>query len=127
MLEVNLPVAVSELTDAFNAYEQALQANDIPALNDLFWDSALALRYGARENELQYSHADIAAFRIKRGAVNQSRTLTNTRITTFGPDFGVANTEYIVAGTGKVGRQSQTWMRTERGWKIVSAHVSFGQ
>jgi Protein of unknown function (DUF3225) len=127
MRDVDLPDAVSELTDAFNAYERALQANDIPALNDFFWDSPLTLRYGTRESELQYSHADIAAFRIKRGAVNQPRTLTNTRITTFGRDFGVANTEYIAAGTGKVGRQSQTWMRTEQGWKIVTAHVSFGQ
>lgn len=127
MRDVNLTDAVSELTGAFNAYERALQDNDIAALNDLFWDSPFTLRYGARENELQYSHADIAAFRIKRGAVNQSRTLTNTRITTFGRDFGVANTEYIAAGTNKVGRQSQTWMRTEQGWKIVSAHVSFGQ
>jgi hypothetical protein len=26
----------------------------------------------------------------------------------------------------KIGRQSQTWMRTDSGWKIVGAHVSYG-
>jgi hypothetical protein len=29
-------------------------------------------------------------------------------------------------GSDKVGRQSQTWMRTAEGWTITSAHVSFG-
>jgi hypothetical protein len=48
------------------------------------------------------------------------------RITTFGHDFGIANVEFIPAGRNTVGRQSQTWVRTDQGWKIVSAHVSFG-
>jgi hypothetical protein len=25
---------------------------------------------------------------------------------------------------GKIGRQSQTWLRTAEGWRIVAAHVS---
>ncbi len=57
--------------------------------------------------------------------VDQRRTLRNTRITTFGSDFGVADTEYIPHGSDKIGRQSQTWVRTDEGWKIASAHVSF--
>jgi hypothetical protein len=39
--------------------------------------------------------------------------------------MGVANVEYVPRGSDRVGRQSQTWMRTPDGWKIVSAHVSF--
>ena len=127
MLEINRPDAVQELTEAFNAYEQALTTNDIARVNELFWDSTLTMRYGIREGEHHYSHAAIAEFRIKRGAVNQPRTLQNLRITTFGRDFGVANTEFIAPSSGRIGRQSQTWMRTDRGWKIVSAHVSIGQ
>jgi hypothetical protein len=124
--QVNDPEALAELTAAFAAYERALVGKDIAALNRIFWDSALTLRYGTRAHELLYSHAEIAEFRQKRGAVDQRRTLRNTRIVTFGSDFGVANTEYIPAGSDKVGRQSQTWMRTADGWKIVCAHVSFG-
>ena len=123
MVEVNLPDVIGELSAAFEAYERALQANDIEGLNELFWDSPLTLRYGVKE--LLYSHADIARFRRERGPIDQRRSLRNTRITTFGRDFGVANTEYLPSGSDRIGRQTQTWVRTDRGWKIVSAHVSF--
>jgi hypothetical protein len=126
MLEVDIPEVLSELVATFEAYETALVTNDIETLNNLFWDSPATLRYGTREVERQYGHAEIAAFRLKRGAVNQPRILRNQRITTFGRDFGIANTEYLMPGSDKLGRQSQTWVRTESGWKIVSAHVSFG-
>jgi hypothetical protein len=123
MVEVNIPGVLAELTAAFEDYEHALQANDIEALNALFWESGDTLRYGVKE--LLYSHAEIASFRRARGAVDQRRRLRNTRVTTFGRDFGVANTEYIPFGSDRIGRQSQTWVRTDQGWKIVSAHVSF--
>ncbi len=123
MLEVDNPDALAELAAAFEAYERALQDNDITALNALFRASPLTLRYGPKE--LLYSHAEIAQFRLSRGAIDQRRSLRNTRLTTFGRDFGVANTEYTPIGTDRIGRQSQTWVRTEDGWKIVCAHVSF--
>jgi 1-carboxybiuret hydrolase subunit AtzH-like protein len=123
MVEVNIPEVLAELTRAFEAYERALLENDIEGLNALFWASPHTLRYGVKE--LLYSHADIARFRRERGAVDQRRSLRNTRITTFGRDFGVANTEYIPFGADRVGCQSQTWVRTDEGRKIVSAHVSF--
>ena len=126
MLEVDLPDVLAELTAAFDRYERALIGNDIAALNELFWESPQTLRYGARASELLYGHAEIAAFRIRRGPIDQRRTLRNRRITTFGRDFGAANVEFVPAGSDAVGRQSQTWVRTEQGWKIVSAHVSFG-
>ncbi len=127
MLEVDLPDVKAELVEAFAAYELALTTNDIAKLNALFWESDLTVRYGVREHERQYSHAEIARFRLQRGAVNRPRVLKNQRITTFGRDMGITNTEYLVAGSEKVGRQSQTWVRTDEGWRIVSAHVSVGQ
>ena len=54
----------------------------------------------------------------------RSRTLKNTVITTFGRDLAVANTESDRPGTDVTGRQSQTWVRMQDGWRIVSAHVS---
>jgi hypothetical protein len=126
MLEIDIPEVLAELVAAFEDYERALVDNDIAGLNALFWDNPLTLRYGTRVSEIQYGHEEIAAFRIRRGAVDQRRLLRNSRITTFGRDFGVANTEFIPAGSEKIGRQSQTWMRTTNGWKIVSAHVSYG-
>jgi hypothetical protein len=123
MLEVDIPDVLEELRQAFESYERALVDNDIEGLNALFWDSELTLRYGVRE--LLYSHAEIARFRRERGPVDQRRTLRNTRLTTFGRDFGVANTEYVPHAGRGIGRQSQTWLRTAQGWKIVAAHVSF--
>jgi Protein of unknown function (DUF3225) len=48
----------------------------------------------------------------------------NTVITTYGTEFATANTEFQREGSAKSGRQSQTWMRTPEGWRVVSAHVS---
>lgn len=123
MLDVNRPEALEELTEAFEAYERALFENDIEGLNDLFWADPLTVRYGVRE--LLYGHEAIAMFRRDRGHIDQRRTRRNIRITTFGRNFGTTNTEYVPEGSERVGRQSQTWVRTERGWKIVCAHVSF--
>lgn len=126
MLELDIPDVLAELTATFEAYETALVTNDIATLNSLFWDNPATVRFGTRDAERQYGHAEITAFRVRRGAVNAERTLQNQRITTFGRDFGVTNTEYRTPGSDRIGRQSQTWMRTAGGWKIVSAHVSYG-
>ncbi|NJR66846.1 MAG: oxalurate catabolism protein HpxZ [Leptolyngbyaceae cyanobacterium CRU_2_3] len=120
-MEINIPDVVAEVTIAFKRYEAALVSNDITVLNELFWNSTQTIRYGATEN--LYGHEAIATFRSARSAQGLDRTLANTVITTYGRDFATANTEF--QRPGKLGRQSQTWMRTSEGWRVVSAHVSF--
>jgi hypothetical protein len=83
MLEIDIPEVLAELTATFEAYEAALVSNDIETLNSLFWDSPATVRFGTRDAERQYGHAEIAAFRIRRGKVAAERTLRNQRITTF--------------------------------------------
>ncbi len=122
-MEINLPEVVAEVTAAFERYEAALVANDVAVLNELFWDSPLTLRYGVAEN--LYGHAEIAAFRGRPRPASLDRTLPRTVITSYGRDFATANTEFVRRATGRRGRQSQTWMRTEDGWRVVAAHVSF--
>jgi hypothetical protein len=46
-------------------------------------------------------------------------------ITTFGRDVATAHTEFRRDESGRGGRQSQTWVRTPEGWRVVSAHVSY--
>ena len=46
-------------------------------------------------------------------------------ITTFGTDLATAYTEFVPEGSDAVGRQSQTWIRTDAGWRVASAHVSW--
>jgi len=118
---------VAELTAAFEAYEKALVGNDIAGLNAMFWDNPRTVRFGTSDAERLYGHDAIAKFRISRGPIDQTRSLRNLRVTTYGRDFGTANVEFIPAGSDRVGRQTQTWLRTDMGWKIVSAHVSFGR
>jgi hypothetical protein len=123
MLEINIPEVVAEVEKAFARYERALVSNDIAELDALFWKSPHTLRYGATEN--LYGYDEIAAFRARRPAVNLARDLTRTVITTYGRDFATANAEF--KRTGSSGRQSQVWLRTQDGWRVVAAHVSLLQ
>lgn len=122
---VNDPTVLSEVTDAVDAYEAALMSNDVAALDGAFWNSAHTVRLGVAEN--LWSFAEIAAFRVGRAGGSPPRTRLRTEITTFGSDFAVANVEFRRDDTGKIGRQSQTWIRTADGWKVASAHVSLMQ
>ncbi len=121
-MEVNLPDVVAEAREQFLRYETALVANDVPVLNELFWASRLAVRYGAMEN--LYSHDDITRFRGQRPNEDLPRELIRTVITTFGRDVAAISAEFRRTESGRCGRQSQTWVRTEEGWRIVAAHVS---
>ncbi len=122
MNEINLPQVVTEVTAAFEAYENALTGNDVAVLDQLFWNSPHTLRYGATEN--LHGYEQIRAFRAARPAAGLARELRNTVVTTYGVDFATVNTEFMRAGVARIGRQSQTWMRTREGWKVVAAHVS---
>lgn len=121
--EINLPEVLKEVTDAFYRYEKALVTNDVDVLDELFNNSPYTLRYGATEDLVGYDQ--IQQFRQGRFPKNLARELQNTVITTYGRDYGVANTEFIRAGEARIGRQSHTWLRLPEGWRIIAAHVSW--
>ncbi|MGH1557783.1 oxalurate catabolism protein HpxZ [Caulobacter segnis] len=122
---VNDPTVLSEVTDAVDSYEAALMSNDVEALDGAFWNSPHTVRLGVAEN--LWGFDEIAAFRVGRAGGSPPRMRLRTEITTFGSDFAVANVEFRRDDTGKIGRQSQTWIRTAAGWKVASAHVSLMQ
>lgn len=119
-MDINIPEVLDEMKAIFERYETALVNNDVAVLNELFWNTSHTVRYGIAEN--LHGYEAIAAFRNVRPAGNLARDLVNTVITTYGYDFATANTEF--KRPGQHGRQSQTWMRTPEGWRVVSAHVS---
>ncbi len=123
-LDINRPDIIAELKSAFESYEQALMANDPETLVNWFWDSPHAIRYGVIEN--LYGYDEISAFRRKRAEEGGApkRTVSRTTITTYGTNFGTTHLEYVRESSNRRGRQSQTWMRTHLGWRIVAAHVS---
>ena len=121
-MHINLPEIVNEVTAQFARYEDALVNNKTDVLDELFWNSPQTLRYGATEN--LYGFDAIQAFRAGRPAQGLMRVVLKTVITTYGNDFATANIEFQRAGSTRPGRQSQTWLRTPDGWRVVAAHVS---
>lgn len=122
-LAIDIPEVKAEVEAAFARYEAALVANDVAVLDALFLDAPTTIRYGAAEN--LYGYAEIAAFRAARPASGLERRLARTVVTTYGRDMAVASTLfYRDWAPGRVGRQTQTWIRTPGGWRVVAAHVS---
>ena len=120
--EINIPDVLAEVQAVFARYEEALVTNRPEVLDELFWDSPHTLRYGFSENH--YGHAGIRAFRASLAVQSPPRELLRTVITTYGRDFATANVEFRREGSRQTGRQSQTWLRTAEGWRVVAAHVS---
>jgi hypothetical protein len=122
-MDIDLPEVVAEVRAAFERYEKALVSNDVSTLDELFRDDPRTVRYGA--TEILYGYADIKSFRAARAPVALGRKLSRTVITTFGRDFAVASTLYErPSAPGKIGRQSQTWVKFPEGWRVVVGHVS---
>ena len=119
---INLPEVLAEVEAACDRYEDALVHNKVEVLDELFWNSPHTLRYGATEN--LYGYDEIQAFRAARLSQGLAREVLRTVITTYGRDFATANLEFRREGSTRTGRQSQTWMRTAQGWRVVAAHVS---
>ncbi len=122
-MEINAPEILAEVTAAFERYEKALNANDIEALDAMFWKDPRVIRYSIMDNA--YGFEAIHASRLARPKADLKRMISNTVITTFGRDLATANTEFERVESGRRGRQSQTWARMPGGWRVVSAHVSF--
>ena len=125
MSPINDPAVIAEITAIHDAYERALAANDIPALNAFFWDSPHVVRYGV--NEHLYGSAAISAYRQGYTPVFTDRKLMHRTIVALGPDFASVMSELSqkVAGKPRHSRQSQVWARfPDAGWKVVAAHVS---
>jgi ketosteroid isomerase-like protein len=122
-MEIDLPEVAAEVRAAFEAYERALVANDVAALDAMFWDNPRTVRFGSTENLFGYEA--IKAFRAARSPVGLARSLSDTVITAYGRDVAIVSTLFRRASLpSKVGRQMQTWMRFPEGWRVVAAHVS---
>ena len=120
-MQIDDPEVMAEVTAAFHAYECALMADDIAAMDALFHRAPQTVRYGV--GEVLYGIDEIREFRKDRGGSPQ-RALGRVEIATYGRDFATANAEFFREGSTRRGRQSQAWVRFADGWKVVSAHVS---
>lgn len=124
-MKIDDPVLHAQVTEAFHAYERALMADDIPAMDALFHHASTTNRYGV--GEVLYGIEAIREFRKGRGGSPQRR-LGRVSITVYGEAFATADAEFFREGSDRRGRQTQSWVRFDAGpyggWKVVSAHVS---
>lgn len=127
MLSVNEPETIAEVTAAFEAYEAALVTNDVAALQNFFWNSSLAVRFGVSEQ--LYGFDEISEFRRNRIINFSGRRGIRLAVTTLGPEIASVTYEYVsnFSGSERRGRQSQVWAKFDGEWKIVAAHVSLAQ
>lgn len=115
------PEALAEVTAVFNRYEAALLRNDTVLLDQMFFASDRTVRYGVAE--VQHGIDEVRRFRATQSPFD--RSLSRTVITTFGRDVAIAATLFHRPDfPGQIGRQMQTWIRTDEGWQIAAAHVS---
>lgn len=117
----NDPATLAEVEAIFTAYEIALLNNDNETLTRMFLDRPETVRYGV--NDAQHGYAEVLDFRATQMPFD--RKLDRTVITTYGTDCATAQTQFIRDDApGKIGRQTQVWVRTDTGWKVAAAHVS---
>ena len=115
---------VEAVTEAFGSYEAALNANDVDALQNFFHQSSESIRYGL--NEQLYGYESIATFRKNRVINFKNRTQKRLEIAALSETVATTMYEYSieVEGEKRTGRQSQTWLKRNGEWKIITAHVS---
>lgn len=120
--DLDRPEVMTAVAAAFGCYEQALAAGDVDALMNFFWDSPEVVRFGVADE--QWGTAQLLEWRLANPGVPAGRTLSRTRISTFGQDTAVVSTLFSYPDGTALGRQSQTWRLLDGTWRIVHAHVS---
>ncbi|MCU1345297.1 MAG: hpxZ [Acidimicrobiia bacterium] len=125
-MNIDDPAVTAQVRTAFERYETALLANDLAALDEMFWPDSRVVRFGF--DDIQHGADEVAAFRASVTQQSPPRTLERVTITTFGLDVAVVAAEFVPVGSegaGVVGRQSQTWARFDGRWKVTHGHVSW--
>jgi len=112
----------SEVGAVFGAYERALAAHDVSAMDALFHDSPSTRRFGVADE--QQGADGVRRWRREAPGVPAARRLEATEIQVLSADVAVVTTRFGYGLRPASGRQTQVWLRTVAGWRIASAHVS---
>lgn len=113
-------VLPDDLRAAFEAYERAILANDLDALDDAFAPGPETMRGDGRG--LLIGHDAISAFRGLRPPVS-ARVITRVEYRELGPDAAYVTSVARFSGGG-TGLQTQLWQRIDGRWLITAAHVT---
>ena len=119
---LNDPSVVVAVRSSFERYEQALVSDDWAVMTELFLDGPEVVRFGI--SDAQYGSEELALWRAAQPPHRPGRELIEVGIATYGDSLAVVTTSFAYPGRSLLGRQSQTWVRFDSGWRIVHAHVS---
>ncbi len=112
------------LLKAFWAYERALMADDLAAMDYLFAPGTCTLRGDTAG--LLVGHDEIAAYRRARGGA-PARDILDVRVIPAGAEHALV-VAVTAAHRGGRGLQTQLWRREHHGdadrWLVVAAHVA---
>lgn len=110
----------ASLLAAFEAYERAVQSNDLDELDAWFAPGDATLR--GDDSGLLVGHEQISEFRAQRGGVAK-RTIERIeyRALADGVALLVSTSRFA---TGGLGLQTQLWQQLPQGWRITAAHVT---
>lgn len=114
---------LSQVRAEFAAYERALVAHDVQALNAFFLDSPLTRRFGVADE--QRGVEEIRRWRASEPGVPVDRRLEQTQVQVLCEQVAVVTTRFGSGAGPALGRQTQVWVLGEVGWRIASAHVSW--
>ena len=110
----------ADLRAAFEAYEAAIVANDLDALDAFFAPGPDTLR--GDTGGLLVGHDAIRAFRSARGGVAPRRTARlEARRLAPGTWLLVGVSAYAGGGSGL---QTQVWTDDDGTWRVLAAHVT---
>lgn len=121
--EYGVPIPADTLEGiraAVDAYELDLAANDVPALEQWFVSSDAAMRVDA--DAVLVGRQAIDKYRRASSGAPQ-RSIDRIHIVPVQSDVVVAITEFKRLN-GDRGLQTQVWVHTREGWRIMVAHVS---
>jgi len=101
----------------FTAYEE-----DVAAMDAWFADDARTIRFGMADE--QWGAEDVRGWRSLALRAPAGRQLSETRVDMWADNVAVVTTLFRYPASVSVGRQSQTWLLTDAGWRVIHAHVS---
>ncbi len=110
----------ADLRTAFDAYERAIVANDLDALDAFFAPGPDTLR--GDPAGLLVGHDAISGFRSLRGGV-AAREIVEVQYRPLGPATALLMSVSRFHGGGR-GLQTQVWQRLDGRWLITAAHVA---
>jgi ketosteroid isomerase-like protein len=122
VLRLDVTNVTDDVAAAVAAYDEALRAGDLDAVDTWFLPGAATSRFAV--DGVAYGFAAISAAR-KGGTPPTDRVDDRHELVPLGDDVVVATLEHHRPGwPERRGRRTQVWWRTDAGWRIAHAHLS---